>query len=72
MTWVSVPRYRTRTMTLMRLEPCGHHETVDCLVGYRWWRCPVCLRTSIIQVACELPVTCWVVPGTGEYRPLLR
>jgi len=71
-TWTSIPRYRTKPMTLMRLSPCGHAETVEGYIGYPWWGCEVCRTVMHIQAAVELPVTCWIVPGTGGYRPLLR
>jgi hypothetical protein len=68
--FIPVPRYRPERMTLLYLA-CGH-QAVTSQRWQHWWACWHCTGYSTIRGACELPATCWNVPGTGEYRPLLR
>ena len=72
MTWAPIPRYRAQVMILIHMSPCGHTEAIEGGIGYPWWGCGVCRTVRHIRAAVELPVTCWNVPGTDEYRPLLR
>jgi len=60
--WTPVPRYRAEPMTLIRMSPCGHAETIAGYIGYPWWGCEICRIAMHIRAACELPLT--YDPGT--------